>query len=286
MLELKNLSLIFPETEFQALFDISFSIKQGEILALVGESGSGKSLTALSILGLQPPTARLSGDVVLSAAKDPCAAAVIASEAKQSSTSLGIATATSSPRNDIAEKIVNAGVASPALRKYRGKRIAYIPQDPLSSLNPVYTIGAQLREAIEVHDPLGFSYERVIAALKAVGISDPDRCYSAYPHELSGGMRQRIMIAMAIINNPDLLIADEPTTALDVTVQAVILKLLKSLGKTILFITHDLGVVAEIADRVIVLQRGRIVEEKSVYDIFEKPESAYTKELLAAIPRI
>ncbi len=251
MLELKNLSLIFPDTQFQALFDISFTIQEGEILALVGESGSGKSLTALSILGLQPTTARLSGDIILRG-----------------------------------ENIVHDGVGSASLRKYRGKCIAYIPQDPLSSLNPVYTIGAQLREAIEVHDPSGFSYARVIDALIAVGISDPDRCYAAYPHELSGGMRQRIMIAMAIINNPDLLIADEPTTALDVTVQAVILKLLKSLGKTILFITHDLGVVAEIADRVIVLQRGRIVESASVFDVFEKPESEYTKELLAAIPRI
>ncbi len=251
MLELKNLSLTFPETQFQALFDINFTIRDGEILALVGESGSGKSLTALSILGLQPTTARLSGDIILRG-----------------------------------ENIVHNGSSSTELRKYRGKRIAYIPQDPLSSLNPVYTIGAQLREAIEVHDANGFSVDRVIAALEAVGISDPLRCYLAYPHELSGGMRQRIMIAMAIINNPDLLIADEPTTALDVTVQAVILRLLKSLGKTILFITHDLGVVAEIADRVIVMQRGRIVESASVFEIFEKPESAYTKELLAAIPRI
>jgi peptide/nickel transport system ATP-binding protein len=251
MLELKNLSLIFPDTQFQALFDINFTIQEGEILALVGESGSGKSLTALGILGLQPTTARLSGDIILRG-----------------------------------ENIVHNGFASSSLRKYRGKRIAYIPQDPLSSLNPVYTIADQLREAIEVHDPSGYSYARVIDALNAVGIADPDRCYSAYPHELSGGMRQRIMIAMAIINNPDLLIADEPTTALDVTVQAVILRLLKSLNKTILFITHDLGVVAEIADRVIVLQRGRIVESASVFEIFEKPESAYTKELLAAIPRI
>ncbi len=251
MLELRNLNLCFPQTKFQALFDINFTISEGEILALVGESGSGKSLTALSILGLQPSTAKLSGDIIL--------------------------------RN---KNIVHDGRASLELRKYRGKHIAYIPQDPLSSLNPVYSIADQLREAIEVHESGGFSRGRVIAALEAVGISDPERCYSAYPHELSGGMRQRIMIAMAIINNPDLLIADEPTTALDVTVQAVILKLLKSLGKTILFITHDLGVVAEIADRVIVLQRGRIVESRSVYDIFEKPESSYTKELLAAIPRI
>lgn len=251
MLELKNLSLTFPETQFQALFDINFTIQEGEILALVGESGSGKSLTALSILGLQPTTARLSGDIILRG-----------------------------------ENIVHNGSSSAELRKYRGKRIAYIPQDPLSSLNPVYTIGAQLREAIEVHEANGFSVDRVIAALEAVGISDPLRCYAAYPHELSGGMRQRIMIAMAIINNPDLLIADEPTTALDVTVQAVILRLLKSLNKTILFISHDLGVVAEIADRVIVLQRGCIVESASVFDVFEKPESEYTKELLAAIPRI
>ncbi len=274
MLEIKNLSLIFPETAFQALFNLSFNINEGEILALVGESGSGKSLTALSILGLQPVTARLDGSIMLG--------------------------------EDFLLKAVQdrpfSSKVNPLIHKFRGKRIAFIPQDPLSSLNPVYTIGDQIIEAIVVHHP-DFAErkfaslfltqndkqrlkQKVIDGLNAVGIADPERTYSAYPHELSGGMRQRGMIAMAIVNEPDLLIADEPTTALDVTVQALILKLLKSLNKTILFITHDLGVVAEIADRVIVMQSGRIVEEKSVFDIFEKAESAYTKELLAAIPRI
>ncbi len=267
MLKLSNLNLVFPETGFQALYDVTFSIAEGEVLALVGESGSGKSLTALSIMGLQPVTAKLGGDVVI-ATRHP------EHEVRKD------------PRAVTEEKIIASGIPSSNLRKYRGKRIAYIPQDPLSSLNPVYAIGAQLREAIEVHDAGGYSRVRVVAALESVGIADPERCHDAYPHELSGGMRQRVMIAMAIINNPDLLIADEPTTALDVTVQAVILRLLKSLNKTILFITHDLGVVAEIADRVVVMQRGRIVESASVYDIFEKPENDYTKELLAAIPRI
>ncbi len=239
MLEVHNLNLYF--SELQVLHNLSFEIKHSEILALVGESASGKSLTALSILGLEPSNSRVSGQIIFQG-----------------------------------EEILGSKGHNPNLRKLRGKKIAYIPQDPFSSLNPVYSIGFQLKEALEIHAPelsLAERTRRCLESLESVDIADPERAFKAYPHELSGGMRQRVMIAMALLNGPDLLIADEPTTALDVTVQATILKLLKSLSKTILFITHDLGVVAEIADRVIVLDKGRIVESKTVFEIFEKSES-------------
>lgn len=247
MLEVKNLKLSFPNKE--AIKGINFEIQEGEILALVGESGSGKTLTALSIMGLQPATAKTEGKILL---KD--------------------------------KSIQDYG-----MHNLRGKKIALIPQDPLGALNPVYTAGQQVVEAIAVHTKDLSNKEMKAKAIEyftKVGIPAPERCFDSYPHELSGGMRQRVMIAMAIINDPDLLIADEPTTALDVTVQAVILKLLKKLGKTILFITHDLGVVAEIADRVIVMKEGQIIESSDIFDIFESPKEEYTKNLLAAIPSI
>ncbi len=250
LLEIKDFSLDFPKNGFRAINNISFDINEGEILALVGESGSGKSLTALSILGLEPANSVKSGRITFK------------------------------------DKILTASSYPPSLR---GKEIAYIPQDPLSSLNPVYRIQNQIFEAIEIYNPQlkhEEKYQRSFEALKACGIADPERCLKAYPHELSGGMRQRIMIAMAIINNPSLLIADEPTTALDVTVQAIILELLKSLKKTILFITHDLGVVAELADRVLVMKQGSIVEEADVYKLFANPQQSYTQELLKAVPRL
>jgi ABC-type dipeptide/oligopeptide/nickel transport system ATPase component len=249
LLKVKDLSLNFPRLGFTAANQVNFSIGEAEVLALVGESGSGKSLTALSILGLQPVTAERQGEVWFKGQ--------MISEYKFEQ-----------------------------YRTIRGKSITYIPQDPLSSLNPVYRVGDQLLEAIWVHSHKRYTKkeakEKILDYLDKVGIADPRRCFDAYPHEISGGMRQRIMIAMAIINDPDLIIADEPTTALDVTVQAVILELLRSLRKTILFITHDLGVVAEIADRVIVMKQGAIVEEASVFNIFNNPREAYTKELLAA----
>ncbi len=249
LLEVIDLSISFPESHFTAVNKISFEINQGEILALVGESGSGKTLTALSILGLQPFTAKLSGSIKF---KD--------------------------------KKLLDINYPT----GIRGKEIALIPQDPLSALNPMFTIADQLYEAVQIYHPELTKeklYQRSFSYLERVGIPDPDRTLKSYPHEISGGMRQRVMIAMAIINEPDLLIADEATTALDVTVQAVILELLKSLGKTILFITHDFGVVAEIADRVLVMRSGQIVEAGSVYDIFEKPGQEYTRELLAAVPK-
>lgn len=251
-----NFSLEFPESNFTAVKNINFEINQGEVLALVGESGSGKTLTALSIMGLQPINARLKGSIKLN--------------------------------NDIlfeSNHYVHKST-SDYPKNIRGKKISLIPQDPMSALNPLFTIQEQLAEAYLVYNK-NKSKEEVseicLNALNNVGIPDPLRCLKAYPHELSGGMRQRVMIAMAMINEPDLLIADEPTTALDVTVQALILELLKSLKKTILFITHDLGVVAEIADRVMVMNRGEIVESASVFDIFQKPENSYTKQLLASI---
>lgn len=244
ILKIENLSLKFEEKKFTAVDHINFKIQEGEILALVGESGSGKTLTALSIMGLQPAEAKIGGEIFF--------------------------------RNKRIE-------SENQFRKLRGKSITLIPQDPMSALNPVYKIGSQIVEAIEVHNPRMPKHEmksRTIDFLAKVGISDPERVYRSHPHELSGGMRQRVMIAMALINDPDLLIADEPTTALDVTVQAMILELLKSLGKTILFITHDLAVVAEIADRVLVMKSGQIVESGDVFKIFENPEKAYTKELI------
>jgi peptide/nickel transport system ATP-binding protein len=259
LLEITNLSIKFPELNFTAVYDSNFSIYESEILALVGESGSGKSLTALSILGLEPQNSSIKGQINLKENSLLKEEAFINSDSRTYPKSI------------------------------RGNLISYIPQDPLSSLNPMYTIFNQLNEAITVC----FSnlskeerYKRSLEALANVGIPDPARALKAYPHELSGGMRQRVMIAMAIINNPDLIIADEPTTALDVTVQANILELLKSLGKTILFITHDLGVVAEIADRVLVMERGKIVEQADVFKIFEDPQEQYTKDLLAAVPRL
>lgn len=248
LLNVEKLKLEFPENQFVAVDEISFSIETGEILALVGESGSGKSLTALSLMALQPNTAKLSGNIYFQG-----------------------------------DELMSSGKYRADIHKYRGKKIAYIPQDPLSSLNPVYKIADQLAEAVKVHTKnisKGEITKKSLNYLEKVGIPDPERAMQAYPHELSGGMRQRVMIAMAVINDPDLLIADEPTTALDVTVQALILKLLKELNKTILFITHDLAVVAEIADRVIVMQNGKIIEENDVFSLYENPREDYTKSLL------
>lgn len=261
ILEIKNFFLKFKndDSEFFAVKDLNLEIEEGEILALVGESGSGKSLSSLSIMGLEPKTAYIKGSIKY---KDQDL--------------LNSDDFISSMRREFPKKI-------------RGKTISLIPQDPLSSLNPMYTIENQIFEAIDVYSPSLKALEKTTKCLKAledVGISDPERTLKAYPHEISGGMRQRVMIAMALINEPDLLIADEPTTALDVTVQATILKLLKSLKKSILFITHDFGVVAEIADRVLVMRHSEIVERASVFEIFDNAKNDYTKDLLAAIPKL
>ncbi len=237
--------------------DLSFQLRKGETLAIAGESGSGKSITSLAIMGLLPPPAvRVTGGRVRLAGQD----------------------LTSLPEA--------------ALRRVRGNRIAMIFQEPMTSLNPVMTVGAQLSEAIRAHEPVSRSEARTraVEALRAVRLSEPDRRMDQYPHELSGGMRQRVMIAMALALRPEVLIADEPTTALDVTVQREVLDLLRDLqsqmGTAIILITHDMGVVAEMADRVIVMRAGRQVETAPTADIFARPQADYTRALLAAVPRM
>jgi len=258
LLTVNNLSVSFGRgiTRQDAVHDVSFSIERGETLALVGESGSGKSVTALSILQLLPyPNAwHPSGSIVL---------------------------------DD--HELVNA---SPALlQSVRGNKIAMIFQEPMTSLNPLHTIEKQIGEVLFLHKKLTppQARERVIELLTLVGLPHPEKRLGSYPHELSGGQRQRVMIAMALANDPALLIADEPTTALDVTIQAQILKLLKGLqqklGMSLLLITHDLGIVRAIADRVAVMQKGTLVEQGPVAEIFSAPQHPYTQMLLAAEPK-
>jgi len=237
--------------------DLSFSLRRGETLAIAGESGSGKSITSLAIMGLLPPPA----------------VRVTAGSIHLGETEL-------------------TGLAEAQMRSLRGARIAMIFQEPMTSLNPVLTVGAQLSEAIRAHTGASRAEARVqaLAALQAVRLSQPERRLQQYPHELSGGMRQRVMIAMALALRPEVLIADEPTTALDVTVQREVLDLLRDLqrdlGTAIILITHDMGVVAEMADRVIVMKSGRAVEEASTAQIFSAPREVYTQDLLAAVPRM
>ncbi len=237
--------------------DLSFTLAPGETLAIAGESGSGKSITSLAIMGLLPPPAvRVTGGRVVLDGTDLLA------------------------------------LPEGRMRALRGDRIAMIFQEPMTSLNPVMTVGAQLTEAIRAHAPTGprEARDRALAALRQVRIPQPERRLRQYPHELSGGMRQRVMIAMALALRPAVLIADEPTTALDVTVQAEVLDLLRDLqaetGTAVILITHDMGVVAEMADRVVVMQAGRMVEEGPVREIFAAPRAAYTRALLAAVPRL
>jgi len=262
LLEVKNLSVGFPTPDgvVHAVNDISFSVNPGETLAIVGESGSGKTVTNLALMGLlNSNTAQISGTAKF-----------------QSHTGeidlLGI------DRND--------------LQKYRGRDISMIFQDPMSSLHPYFSIGDQIIEAHQAHNEvdLEVSRDRAIELLGLVGIPDPGSRITSFPHQFSGGMRQRVMIAMALVNNPSLLVADEPTTALDVTVQAQILSLLKDLQSefkmAIILITHDLGVVAGAADRVNVMYAGRIVESANVFDLYAKPSMPYTQGLLDSIPRL
>jgi peptide/nickel transport system ATP-binding protein len=244
--------------EVRAVDGVSFRIEPGEAMGLVGESGCGKTVTALSIMGLVPGP---SGEV-----------------APESSVRL--------------EGRELVGLPERELRRIRGCRIAMIFQEPMTSLNPVYTVGDQLRETLALHRGMRRTEarERGVALLREVEIGDPERRFDQYPHELSGGMRQRVMVAMALCSEPDLLIADEPTTALDVTIQAQILELLADLrrkrGMALLLITHDLGVVAEVCDRVGVMYAGQMVEVGSVAEIFSTPGHPYTRGLLGSIPRI
>ncbi|WP_019119847.1 ABC transporter ATP-binding protein [Brevibacillus massiliensis] len=259
VLDVKNLKVNFRNEgkEYTVVNNISFHIRKGETLGLVGESGCGKSITSLSIMGLvpSPPGRIVEGEIRYNGAN------LLA----------------------LKEKDWN---------KIRGNEISMIFQEPMTSLTPVFTIGRQLDEVIRLHTNLSKKQAkaRSIEMLKRVGISRAEQIYASYPHELSGGMRQRVMIAIGLACDPGLLIADEPTTALDVTIQAQILDLMKSLkAKTqtaILFITHDLGVVAEMCDRVMVMYAGEIVEEADVDALFHNPKHPYTRGLLQSIPKI
>ena len=246
----------------RAVDGVSFSVSRGEVLCVVGESGSGKSVASLSILGLVPdPPGRIVGGEILF-----------------------------QPGEAEPENLVSA--KPDRLRAIRGKRIAMIFQDPMTSLNPYMRVGDQLLEVLAVHEDLKGpkATARVVAMLERVGIPAPDTRLHDYPHQMSGGMRQRVMIAMALLCEPDLLIADEPTTALDVTIQAQILDLIeertRDMDTGVIFITHDLGVVAKMADRVAVMYAGRLVEEGTVDAIFQAPRHPYTAALRASIPRV
>ncbi len=258
LLEVKNLTTVYPSLrgEFAVVDDLSFNLNYGETVGLVGESGSGKTMTALSILKLITPPGRIvSGEIIF--------------EGRNLSL--------------LNEK---------AMRKVRGREISMIFQEPMTALNPVFTVGKQLSETMCAHFPCSSkeAYERSVELLNEVGISMPEKRMNNYPHELSGGMRQRALIAMALICNPKLLLADEPTTALDVTIQSQVMEIIKKLKKainlSILLITHDLGIVAGAAQRVIIMYAGQVVEIAAVKDLFSNPLHPYTKGLLMAVPDI
>ncbi len=257
VLKVENLKVEFALDEqlIKALKGISFHINSGEIVALVGESGSGKSVTCYSILGLLPEYAKVEGKI----------------QFKKDGSFIDL-------------------LNYRDMRSIRGNNISMVFQEPSAVLNPLLTIGQQIVEAILAHRKISKeeAYEIAIDVMNKVKIPEPERRFYQYPHELSGGLKQRVAIAIAVVNNPDILLADEPTTALDVTVSAQILKLFLELKQSmnigILLITHDLGIVAEIADRVIVLYRGEVVEEADVFQIFDNPSHPYTKKLLNSRP--
>ncbi|TPL19502.1 ABC transporter ATP-binding protein [Mesorhizobium sp. B2-4-10] len=264
ILDIANLSVSVrgEDGERDVVSNLSLTLSRGETLCIAGESGSGKSMTALAIMQLLPrPAARISSGTIRLLGGDAGDTDLTALDERR-------------------------------MRRIRGDRIAMIFQEPMTSLNPVLSIGRQLTESIEAHTSLSPAEARSRAseALKAVRISEAESRLKQFPHELSGGMRQRVMIAMALALEPDVLIADEPTTALDVTVQGEVLELLRDLqrqhGTSVILITHDMGVVAEMADRVIIMRHGRMVEEGKTSDIFARPQAEYTRELLAAVPRI
>jgi oligopeptide transport system ATP-binding protein len=258
LLELNNLKMSFYTYagEVQALRGVSFTLDQGEVIGIVGESGSGKSVTSLSIMGLLPPAAKIKGGSINFNGRDLL-------------------------------------TLSPAqMQRIRGNQISMVFQDPMTSLNPVYTVGNQIMEPLMLHQHLSRAQaqKKAVEMLALTGIPDPLQRFNQYPHEFSGGMRQRAMIAMALSCQPRLLIADEPTTALDVTIQAQILALMKDLKEhfntSIIMITHDLGVVAQLCSRILVMYGGIIVEEGSTRDIFHNPQHPYTWGLLQSVPDI
>lgn len=258
LLEIKNLKVSFftAAGEVKAVNDISYTLDKGEIIGVVGESGSGKSVTAGTVMGLIEDPGRVVGGSVLFDGKD------------------------------------TTKMSAKEIRKLRGKEIGMIFQDPMTSLNPVYTIGSQIKEAIKLYyGKTGKEAdEKAVELLKLVSINEPERRLKQYPHEFSGGMRQRVMIAMALAGNPKMLIADEPTTALDVTIQAQILEIIKDLRQkikmSVMIITHDLGVVADVADKVVVMYGGKIVEAAPCEEIFRNPAHPYTLGLLNSIPKL
>ncbi len=256
LFEIENLTVQFETASgwFKAVDGVSLSVESGEVLAIVGESGSGKSVSMLAVMGLLPWSAKITADKMLFQGRDI------------------------------------QGISPAERRKLIGKDIAMIFQEPVASLNPCFTVGFQIEEVLRIHMGLGRQArrERAIELFKLVGLPDPAERLHHFPHQMSGGQCQRVMIAMAIACNPKLLIADEPTTALDVTIQKQILDLLMNLqaetGMGLIMITHDMGVVAETADRVIVQYQGRKMEEADVLSLFEAPKNAYTKALLSALP--
>jgi oligopeptide transport system ATP-binding protein len=258
LLEVKHLRVSFftPVGEVKAVGGISYDLNYGEVMGIVGESGSGKSVEAYAIMGLLQSPGKVVGGSITFDGED-----VLAKSEKE-------------------------------MQAFRGNQVSMIFQNPMTCLNPVYTIGDQLIEAIRCHKKISKAEarEKSIEMLKLVGINNPERRMNQYPHEFSGGMRQRVMIAMGLICDPKMLIADEPTTALDVTIQAQIIELMKDIQQktqmTIIFITHNLGVVAEICDRVTVMYAGKIVEQGNVEDIFYRPHHPYTMGLLRSMPRL
>lgn len=257
MLSVKSLHVYFRATDggrVAALRDVSFLLAPGEVLGLVGESGSGKSVTSLAIMRLLPPQAVIEGSIIFQGAE-------------------------------------LLKVSDEEMRGLRGSQVSMIFQEPMTALNPVMPVGAQIAEAVQAYHPKlsrKAVRSKVLEAMHEVALPDPERRLRDYPHQFSGGQRQRILIAMAIVNRPRLLIADEPTTALDVTVQAQIISLLKDLRRThnlsMLFISHDLAVVSQIADRVAVMQHGQILEQATTQNLFRAPQHHYTRSLLASAP--
>lgn len=258
LLDIRGLQTCFYQENkvYYAVDDVSFHIRKGEILGVVGESGCGKSVTALSVLGLIPGKGKIKKGAIEFEGRDL------------------------------------TGISEEEMRKLRGREIAMIFQDPMISLSPVYSAGAQIQEAILAHNKMksGEAWQKAVEILGKVGIPSPERRAKEYPHQMSGGMRQRVMIAMALSMDPKLLIADEPTTALDVTIQAQILDLIVQIRRerqmSVMLITHDLGVIAETADRVVVMYAGKVVESASVRTLFKNPSHPYTLGLMNALPRL
>jgi oligopeptide/dipeptide ABC transporter ATP-binding protein len=262
LLELRNLTVNFPalSRHLSAVRDLSFSIARGEVLGLIGESGSGKSVTSLAVMRLLAPQAQVCGEALFQP--------------------------NGGPPQDLLK------IHSEDMRRLRGAKMSMIFQEPMTALNPVMRVGEQIAEAVRAHSDISKreSWDHAVEALREVAIPDPEHRARDYPHQLSGGMRQRVMIAMAIVNRPELLIADEPTTALDVTIQQQILELLAELRQkfrlTMLFISHDLAVVSQVSDRIAVMYAGNLIELASRDNIFRAPAHPYTRGLLRAMPSL